>query len=266
MVEYTVFANWKMNKRIEEAVEFIEELTSFLLPIDKNLAVIMCIPYPYIDALVRKAEGGNVLIGAENVFYEECGEYTGEVSASMLASIGCSHVLIGHSERRKYFHENDSDVNKKALSVLRNRMTPIICIGETMEEREEGRVCTVLERQIRTCLAGIPKNRKLFIAYEPRWAIGTGKTPEMDEIENAHCYIREKIIEFYGETVSKNIALLYGGSVKPDNTFDICLLKDVDGVGVGGCSLDIDCFTKVIKEMIRASSRKYHPANEIAIN
>jgi triosephosphate isomerase len=266
MKEYAVFANWKMNKRKEEAAEFIGKLASFLPSAEKNLVVIMCVPYPYIDALVQKTKGGNVLIGAENVFYEENGEYTGEVSAPMLASIGCSHVLIGHSERRKYFQENDTDVNRKALSVLRHHMIPIICIGETLEERDRGEVFTVLERQVRICLAGIPKNEKFYIAYEPRWAIGMGITPQMDEIENVHRYIREKIIAFYGEGVSENTAVLYGGSVKPENTYGISLLKNVDGVGVGGCSLEINCFNMVIKEMMRAYSQKYHVIDEIAIN
>jgi triosephosphate isomerase len=170
----------------------------------------------------------------------------------MLASVGCEVALIGHSERRKYFHEDDKLVGKKLESALGCGLLPIVCIGETREERDTGQMFSVLERQVETCFQCLTTENRLHIAYEPRWAIGTGVIPEYPEIEEAHRFIREEIAKRYGTAISANISLLYGGSVSPENSFAICSLEHVDGVGYGSCSLDLDCLGRGIEESIRA--------------
>jgi triosephosphate isomerase len=246
-----VFTNWKMNKRLEEAREFIQKLVNLYGTRD-DIVIIMCIPYPYIGFVSSLCRNTCVSIGSENMFHEEWGEFTGEVSAPMLVSVGCSYALLGHSERRKFFHESDEHVGRKMCAAVRNGLIPIVCIGETIEERDAGKTLKILDRQIRVCLSDISPTHSCYIAYEPRWAIGTGITPADDEISEAHLFIREKIVEYYGEDVNRHIGVLYGGSVTPENSYRIYSLRGVDGVGFGRCSLDFDCFTKGIEESIRA--------------
>jgi len=252
-MEVIVFANWKMNKLLDEGKEFIEELVG-IYGVKKGLELIMCVPCLYIGFLSPLCEDTCIGIGSENIFYEEAGQFTGEISAPMLVSVGCRYALIGHSERRKYFGENDRDVNKKMRKALRHGLIPVVCIGETREDRDGGKMFDVLDRQTRECIRGLESGQKCHVAYEPRWAIGTGETPEYGEIEEAHQFIGEKLGEHHGPDVRKGINLLYGGSVSPENVFSICSLEHVDGVGFGGCSLDIDCFTRGIDESLRAES------------
>lgn len=246
-----VFTNWKMNKTLDESEAFFEGLVA-RYGHRTDLKLIMCIPYPYIGFMVPKCRNSCIGVGSENLYVGDCGAYTGEISAPMLVSVGCEYALIGHSERRGYFHEDDNLVNRKLLSALEYGLFPIVCIGETSEERDSGRMFEILERQVRICLQGVGTGHKLYVAYEPRWAIGTGVTPAYSEIEEAHLFIRKLIGGVYGPEISKNINLLYGGSVTPENTWSICSMQGVDGVGFGGCSLDLDCLSRGIDESLRA--------------
>jgi len=221
----------------------------------KDIIIILCIPYPYISFAASLCKGTCIWIGSEDMHAEKWGEYTGEVSAPILVSIGCSYVLLGHSECRKYFHESDEEVGRKMRTALCNGLIPLVCIGETLEEKTSGRTLEILDQQVRVCLRGITPVDRCYIAYEPRWAIGTGETPNDEEIENAHLFIRKKIVEYYGKEVSQNIGVLYGGSVTSENSYRICSLRGVDGLGYGRCSLDFDCFTKGIEESVRAFRR-----------
>ena len=246
-----VFTNWKMNKTLAETQEFFARLVK-LHGNRKGLELIMCIPSLYIGAVATSCIGTCIRVGSENIYPGDWGAYTGETSAPMLQSVGCEIALIGHSERRKFFHEDDELVGMKLKSALEHGLFPIVCIGETREERDAGQMYDVLERQVEICFQCLAQESKLYIAYEPRWAIGTGLIPEYTQIEEAHRFIREEIVKRYGTAISDNIRLLYGGSVSPENSFAICSLKHVDGVGYGGCSLDLDCLSRGIEESVRA--------------
>jgi triosephosphate isomerase len=246
-----VFSNWKMNKTLEESRIFFEGLVS-RYGSHTDLELIMCIPYLYIGFVSPLCRGSCLGVGSENLHSDDWGAYTGEISAPMLVSAGCTYALIGHSERRKYFNEDDALVNAKQLSALKHGLFPITCIGETREERDSGKMFDVLERQVRICLKGVQSGQKLHVAYEPRWAIGTGVTPAFSEIQEAHLFIRDQIDRIHGHEISMNVHLLYGGSVTPENAYDICMLDGVDGVGFGGCSLDLDCLNRGVDESIRA--------------
>jgi triosephosphate isomerase len=246
-----VFTNWKMNKTMAETKDFFARLVK-LYGSRNDLELIMCIPSLYIHAVAASCSGTCIHVGSENVYPGDWGAYTGETSAPMLRSVGCDVALIGHSERRKYFHEDDHLVGKKLKSALEHGLFPIVCIGETREERDAGQMLNVLERQVDTCFQCLTPESRLHIAYEPRWSIGTGIIPEYAQIEEAHRFIREEIENRYGSVISGNIKLLYGGSVSPENSFAICSLKHVDGVGYGGCSLDLHCLSRGIEESVRA--------------
>ncbi len=246
-----VFTNWKMNKTLAETEEFFTRLVK-LHGDRKDLELIMCIPSLYIRAVATSCNGTCIRIGSENMYPGDWGAYTGETSAPMLKSVGCEIALIGHSERRKFFHEDDELVGKKLKSALDHGLFPIACIGETREERDAGQMFAVLARQVEICFQCLTPDSRLYIAYEPRWAIGAGIIPEYPQIEEAHRFIREEIVKRYGTAVSDNIRLLYGGSVSPQNSFAICSLEHVDGVGYGGCSLDLDCLSRGIEESVRA--------------
>jgi triosephosphate isomerase len=251
MSDCIVFTNWKMNKTLEECKSFFRELVD-RFGAYSSLELIMCIPSLYIGFASPLCRDTCIGVGSENLYPGEWGPYTGEISAPMLKSAGCGYALMGHSERRRYFQENDEFVNKKLLSALRHGLHPIVCIGETGEERDDGRTLEILERQVMVVLKGISERQKVYLAYEPRWAIGTGVTPEQREIEDAHLFIRRRIESLYGASISSNIRLLYGGSVTPENTFEICSLDGVDGVGFGGCSLDLDCLGRGIEASVKA--------------
>lgn len=244
-----VFANWKMYKTLPEARDFIERLDGEFGGA-RGLQVVMCVPSPYLSALAPLCRGGSVFIGGENIHDREWGPCTGEVSAPMLRSAGATHVLIGHSERRLLFGETDRSVNRKLRLAVKSGLAAIVCIGETGEEREAGDTRRVLERQVRVCLDGVGPGGSCFLAYEPRWAIGAGVTPSLDEIERIHGFIRGTLAAVYGPGAGPSVPLLYGGSVTPENTRGICALPHVDGVGLGGCSLDYDCFSRALREAL----------------
>ncbi len=197
------------------------------------------------DAAAEKLKGTNIYLAAQDVFYEEKGAYTGEVSPLMLVDIGCSYVIIGHSERRQYFHETDETVNRKIKAAKKAGLGIIFCIGESLEEREAGKTLDVLEREIKKGLDGVTPE-KLVVAYEPIWAIGTGKTATPQQAQEVHAYIREKLVGLYGNRADE-LCILYGGSVTPDNVDSLMACLDVDGALVGGASLKPDSFARIVK-------------------
>lgn len=242
-----IAGNWKMNMLPNEAISFIEKITPVIK--DSENEVILCVPYTDLFYSLLTAQNTNIKIGAQNMHWEENGAYTGEVSAQMLKCIGVDYVIIGHSERRKYFAETDETVNKKVKSALKNNLKPIICVGETLEQREEGRQIEVITRQTELALEGIePENmQNVIFAYEPIWAIGTGKTATAEDANYAIKCIRKKILEIYGNDISNSAIILYGGSVKPDNCKEIFSTTDIDGGLIGGASLKVEDFSKIVK-------------------
>ena len=252
-----IAGNWKLNKTVSEALEFISSLKEACQGI--TAAEIVAIPpltalYP-MSSLIRDS---SITLGAQNLFWENHGAYTGEISAPLLLDAGCSYVLIGHSERRQYFGETNETVNKKIKASLSAGLIPIFCMGESLEEREGGKTMEKVESQISEGLVGIENedSRKIIFAYEPIWAIGTGLTATPDQAEDVHLFIRNILAEKYGNDVSSCAIILYGGSVKPDNTFSLLLEKDINGALVGGASLKADSFAEIIKEGIRAYKEK----------
>lgn len=242
-----IAANWKMYKTTKETEEYIKKF----LPLVKDVNdrdIILCIPFTSLYVASRFLNNSNVKLGAQNMYIEEKGAYTGEVSPLMLKDVSCSYVILGHSERRKYFFETDEFVNKKMLVALKYSLIPIVCIGETLEERETGKTFDVLEYQVRNSLKNLSKEdaEKIVIAYEPVWAIGTGKNATPQQAEEAQKFIREKYAELYGEDVAEKVRILYGGSIKPDNFKEIMAQENVDGGLVGGASLEVESFYKII--------------------
>jgi triosephosphate isomerase len=242
-----IAGNFKMYKTPAEAVEYARGLKKAVESI-RRVDVIIAPAFPGLTAVSTVLSGSQVGLAAQDVFWEAEGAYTGEVSPTMLAQAGCSHVIIGHSERRQYFGETDATVNKKARACLQAGLNPILCLGEKLEEREKGETFQVLDRQVESDLAGLQTEdvRRVLIAYEPIWAIGTGLTAQPAQAEEAHAFIREKVKEHHGESVSRGIRILYGGSVKPENTEGLVRMPDVDGALVGGASLKVDIFAKIV--------------------
>ena len=241
-----IAGNWKMNMLPNEAIAFIEELG----PLVKNTEneVILCVPYTDLFYSLLTAQGTNIKIGAQNMHFEESGAYTGEVSGKMLKSIGVEYVIIGHSERRQYFAETDETVNKKIKTAIINGLKPIVCVGETLEQREEGKTAEVITRQTELALEGLNSNQveNIIIAYEPIWAIGTGKTATSEDANNSIKEIRNKISEIYGQNTAERVIIQYGGSVKSSNAKELFEMSDIDGGLVGGASLKAEEFSKIV--------------------
>lgn len=239
-----IAANWKMNKTVPEAMDFVHAFLPSVADIhDADIAVAP--PFTALFGLAEKLIGTNVKLSAQNVFYEEKGAFTGEVSPAMLIDVGCEYVIIGHSERRQYFHETDEIVNKKIRASQKNELSVIFCIGESLSQREAGKTYDVLKTQIANGLRDVDA-RKLIVAYEPVWAIGTGKTATPGQAQDAHRYIRSKLGEIYNN-YADSIRILYGGSVIPENVDSLMACQDVDGALVGGASLKSDSFERIVK-------------------
>ncbi len=242
-----IAANWKMYKTISEGKDFI---TNFLPKVkdvyDKEIVIAM--PYTLLFVAGEMLKGTNVKLSAENMYVEEKGAFTGEISPLMLKDVGCSYVILGHSERRKYFKETDDFVNQKMLVALKYGIIPIVCIGETLEEREQGKTLEVIGKQIKGSLSKLSTldAEKIVIAYEPVWAIGTGKNATPQQAQEVHEFIRKKYAEIYGSIPSEKVRILYGGSIKPENFKEIMAQKDVDGGLVGGASLEVESFYKLV--------------------
>ena len=244
----TVIAgNWKMNMTASETKKFAEELKA-IMPKAKWCDVVVCVPSVNISTAIRAFKDLRVSVGAENVFYEKSGAYTGEVSAEMLKDLGVKYVIIGHSERRQYFGETDFTVNKKALAALEAGLHPIICVGETLEQRELGITMELIALQVKSALAGVPaeKLRKCVIAYEPVWAIGTGRTATADQAQEVCAAIRKVVGELYGEVAAKGLTVQYGGSMNPKNAEELLSKPDVDGGLIGGASLKAEQFAVIV--------------------
>lgn len=243
MRKNVIAGNWKMNMLPNEAIELMEGLIPKVK--DSKDEIIVCVPYIDLFYTLLEAQQTNIHVGAQNVFYEDKGAYTGEVSAAMLRSINTEYVIIGHSERRRYFNETDEIVNKKAKKALENGLKPIICVGETLEEKEQGKTIEVITNQVAKDLKDltIEDLSNTIIAYEPIWAIGTGKTATKEDAENSIKSIREKIKSIFN---TDDISILYGGSVKPENAKELFSMPDIDGALVGGASLKADSFAGIV--------------------
>ena len=238
-----ISANWKMNKTISEAVSFCDEFIPLVRGIN-DVEIIIAPPYTALQSVIERCRGTNILISAQNLFYEEKGAYTGEISPVMLKDIGCEYSIIGHSERRQYFGETNEIINKKLKAALKVGLRVILCIGETLEERNSGRTFDVLDSQIKGALEGIGLDN-IVIAYEPVWAIGTGVTATPLQAEEAHQRIRALLREIYGSR-AEEIRILYGGSVTPENIDSLMTEPDIDGALVGGASLKPESFAKIV--------------------
>ena len=243
-----IAANWKMYKTPEQTSTFFQEFLPLVAGHDRD-EIVVCTPYIDLHTAVAAAKGSNVHVGAQNMHWEKEGAFTGEISALMLNSIGVTHVILGHSERRQYFNETDDTVNRKLEFALESGLTPIVCVGEVLEEREAGLTEDVLRRQCMRAFNGISakKAAKMTIAYEPVWAIGTGKTATPDMAADAHAVIRHEAAKAFGDDFAAALRILYGGSVKPDNATALMSEEEIDGALVGGASLDAKNFTKIVK-------------------
>ena len=241
-----IAGNWKMNMLPDETIRFIDELT----PLVKNTEneVILCVPYTDLFYALLAAQNTNIKIGAQNMHWEENGAYTGEISGKMLKAINADYVIIGHSERREYFAETDETVNKKLKSAFKYGLKPILCVGETLNQREEGMANDVVNTQIEKDLQGLEPNQvqNTIIAYEPIWAIGTGKTATSEDANNMIKNIREKISNMYGQNIANGVIIQYGGSVKSANAKELFSMSDIDGGLVGGASLKAEEFSKIV--------------------
>lgn len=246
MRKNVIAGNWKMNKNPEEAKKYLEEFIPLVK--DATAEVILCAPYLDLKCMVKHTNGTNVKIGAQNMHWEETGAYTGEISGSMLKSIGVEYVIIGHSERRGYFAETDETVNKKIKAAFANELKPIVCVGETLDEREQGKTKEVITTQTKLALEGLTNEQveNTIIAYEPIWAIGTGKTATSEDANNSIKEIRDEICKIYGQMTSERVIIQYGGSVKPTNAKELFNTSDIDGALVGGASLKPEDFAAIV--------------------
>lgn len=241
-----IAGNWKMNMLPNEAMRCIEDLAGLVK--DTKNEVILCVPYTDLFYSLLAAQNTNIKIGAQNMHWEEKGAYTGEVSGPMLKAIGVEYVIIGHSERRQYFAETDETVNKKVKAAFRYDLKPIVCVGETLEQKEEGKTTEVITAQTRLALEGLTKEQvsDTIIAYEPVWAIGTGKTATSEDANHAIKQIREEISKNFGEETAQKVIIQYGGSVKASNAKELFTTSDIDGGLVGGASLKPEEFAGIV--------------------
>ena len=241
-----IAGNWKMNMLPNEAINYIQTLESLVK--DSENEIIICAPYIDLFYVLLNAQNTNIKIGAQNMHWKENGAYTGEISGKMLKSIGIQYVIIGHSERRQYFRETDDNVNKKVKTAFENCIRPIICVGENLSQRESGNAINIITEQTKLALDGLSNEQveNCIIAYEPIWAIGTGKTATNNDANNAIKSIRNEISKIYGQNVANRVIIQYGGSVKSSNAKELLSMSDIDGALVGGASLDAYEFSKIV--------------------
>ena len=241
-----IAGNWKMNMLPDETIKFIEEFAPLVK--DTKNEVILCVPYTDLFYALLNVQGTNIKIGAQNMHFEEKGAYTGEVSPQMLKAINVEYVIIGHSERRQYYNETDETVNKKIKAAFNVGLKPIVCVGETLEERENGKTAEIITNQTKLALEGLSNEQveNTIIAYEPIWAIGTGKTATSEDANNSIKEIRNKIAEIYGQNTASRVIIQYGGSVKSSNAKELFSTSDIDGGLVGGASLKAEEFSKIV--------------------
>jgi len=247
-----IAANWKMHKTVHEAVVFVKEFRSLVKDID-DVEIVVAPPFTAVHAVAEAARNSNVGVAGQNAYWERQGAFTGEISAEMVREAGAEYVILGHSERRLIFGDTDQHVNRRLVAALGAKLTPIVCIGETLDERESNQTMAVLDRQIKVGLDGMSGEQigGLVIAYEPVWAIGTGRNATPEQAGEAHGHIRQRLRQWFGGDAADHCHVIYGGSVKPDNIHELVLLPDVDGALVGGASLEIKSFHDIV-----ARSRK----------
>jgi len=243
-----IAGNWKMNKTSADAVTLVKEIAAEAGRISE-VDIVVCPPFTSLETVGKALEGTSIRLGAQNMHHEASGAYTGEVSASMLRAIFASYVILGHSERRTYFAENDKFINQKVLTALKNQLKPILCVGETLAERESGSTLKVVQTQIEADLEGVSKDQatNLVVAYEPVWAIGTGKVATTEQAQEVHAFIRSLLVKLFGDAVAQKIRILYGGSMKPANAPELLSQKDIDGGLIGGAALEARSFLDLIK-------------------
>ena len=246
MRKKVIAGNWKMNMLPNEAIEYIEKLSKLVK--DTNNEVVLCVPYVDLFYALLTAQNTNIKIGAQNMHFEEKGAYTGEVSPKMLKAINVEYVIIGHSERRQYCNETDETVNKKVKAAFENGLKPIVCVGETLQQRENGETAKIITNQTKLALEGLTNEQveNTIIAYEPIWAIGTGKTATSEDANNSIKEIRNEIAKNYGQNTADRVIIQYGGSVKSKNAKELFTMSDIDGGLVGGASLDPEEFSKIV--------------------
>ncbi|MBN1540599.1 triose-phosphate isomerase [candidate division KSB1 bacterium] len=243
-----IAGNWKMNKTVGEAVELARELAAKDFD-SGRVQVVICPPFTDLTAVQETLQGSRIELGAQDLYWEKSGAFTGQISADMLVSAGCAYVIIGHSERRQYFSETDETVNLKLVAALQAGLNPIVCVGEMLDERQNDETESVVERQIRGAFAGLTAEQaqKAVIAYEPVWAIGTGQVATPDQAQEVHGFIRALIREIYGDAVADSMRIQYGGSMKANNASELLRQPDVDGGLIGGASLDAESFWAIVK-------------------
>lgn len=248
MRKKVIAGNWKMNKVLSEVNQFVDEVTG-KVPESDQVEAIICAPFPYLATLVEKTKGTQVKIAAQNMHFEESGAFTGEVSPVMLTDLGVTHVVLGHSERRELFAETDETVNQKTQAAFKHNLTPIVCVGETLEQREANETMTLVEDQVKKALQGLTDQQvaETIIAYEPIWAIGTGKSSSAEDANEVCAHIRKVIAEQFSSDVADAVRIQYGGSVKPENIKEYMAQPDIDGALVGGASLDASSFVKLLE-------------------
>ncbi|GGA67498.1 triose-phosphate isomerase [Ornithinibacillus halotolerans] len=248
MRKKVIAGNWKMNKTIQEANEFVEAVSG-KIPSNEKVEAIVCAPYPFLASLVEKTKGTNLLVSAQNMHYEDSGAFTGEVSPVMLKDLGVTHVVLGHSERREYFAETNETVNKKVHAAFKHDLTPIVCVGETLEQREANETKSFVGEQVKKAIEGLSNEQvaKTIIAYEPIWAIGTGKTASSQDANEVCAHVRQVVQEVTDEATANAVVIQYGGSVKPSNVDELLAQSDIDGALVGGASLEAESFMQLVE-------------------
>ncbi len=249
MRKKVVAGNWKMNKNLSEAIQLVSDLRNGLDSFEPNCDVIVCPPFTNLESVNTIIKDSKIHLGAQNFYFKDSGAFTGEISADMLLSVGVEYVIVGHSERRAIFKEDDSVINLKLKQAFTKGLKPILCVGETLEQREGGITKEVIKNQITAALKEIPAENiaNMILAYEPIWAIGTGKTATPEQAEEVHKFIRDLISELYNSNVAENLTIQYGGSVKPANAESLLSQPDIDGALVGGACLQADSFIEIIK-------------------
>jgi triosephosphate isomerase len=242
-----IAANWKMFKTVHESVVFVKEFRSMVKDVE-DVEIVVAPPFTALHAVAEAARNSNVGVSGQDLYWEREGAFTGEVSAAMLKEAGAEYTIIGHSERRRLFHETDETVNRKLAAALSAKLTPIVCIGETLEERESNQTMAVLDRQIKAGLDGLSGEQvaALVLAYEPVWAIGTGRNATPQQAAEAHGHIRTRLRQWFGGDAAEACHVIYGGSVKPDNIHELVVNADVDGALVGGASLEVRGFFDIV--------------------
>jgi triosephosphate isomerase len=245
-----IVGNWKMHKTIPEATEFVHQLTEYLGDdVSRGPSTVLAPPFTALFSVAQAIKGRPYLLGAQDLYWEDQGAFTGEVSGGMLKDVGCRYVIVGHSERRRYFGETDAMVRKKAAAALRHELRPIVCIGETSEQRSSGQTHDVLSRQLTEALAGLDKDQAedIAVAYEPVWAIGSGRAATPEQADESHRHVRSQLLGIWGPDAGTRVPILYGGSVVPENIGELLAIAEVDGALVGGACLDPALFAKIIQ-------------------